>query len=356
MQFFDDKQEVMDVVITPFGKYLLSRGQFKPEYYGFFDEGILYDSQWVTGSTTKEVQNEIEGRIQEQTPRIKQPSTRTGVATSIDIRNNLIRANITPFSSASYLAQDTDSQKIYNQEALQITGDKFDFLETPLGRSAQDSFHLPAWNISMLRGTVTGSQGFLLLPSSSTQNIPQIDINLNYKVYVSQIGAMDDWTTEDVTVDYGNTTFPVPSLATIANPDVGDVFPPGTVESIASQIYGDGTYFSIENGKIILEITEENVDFKKENFDIQVFMSSSAASHPLGDQRFFTNNILDPEIDSVEKYLTIRTDKEIDDARVTPSSMIQGNSLVTDSSTTNVISTREFLVRDLYDPEPDVCE
>jgi len=367
MQFFDNKQEVMDVIITPFGKYLMSQGRFKPEFYAFFDDDILYDSQWVTGSTNIEIQNEIAGRIQKNTPRIKQPSVYTGVETSINTRNDIIRTAIGSSSAAAsnHLVQDTNEHKIYNQDILQPYGDRFKFLNKPMGRSAQSSQYLPAWNISMMRGEISSSQGYLISSSSVErgsggfiENIPQININLNYKVYVSDIGSENQWATDNITVDYGNQTFPVPDMSAIANTDASDVFPPGTVQSIASEIFNDGTYFSIQNGKIILDIMEENVNFKKENFDVQVFISSSAFPGLNGEpqQLAFTNDVYNVQLDEVERYLSINVDKGINDARITRSSIGKSNSLTTDSATTNVISTREFLIRDLYDPEEEICE
>ena len=44
MTFFNKKQEVLDIELTPYGELLLSEGVFKPEYYAFFDDNILYDS------------------------------------------------------------------------------------------------------------------------------------------------------------------------------------------------------------------------------------------------------------------------------------------------------------------------
>ena len=362
MQFFDDKQEVMDVVITPFGKHMLSQGRFRPEYYAFFDDDIIYDSRWVTGSTGEETQNDIEGRIQQRTPRVKQPSVYIGVETAVNLRNELIVAAIDamPHDSGSHMAQDTHSHKIYNQEELQFYGDKFDFLKQPLGRSEQSSKYLPAWNISMLRGEISSSSE-ALSSSQGIELIPQMDINLNYKVYVSEVGSEQQWTTENITVDYGNVTFPVPDLSTIAatGSEIDDVFPPGTVQNIASEVFGDGTYFSLQNGKIILEVTEKNVNFKKENFDVQVFQSSSVSTLDNSSglqQLFFTDDVSDLQTDDVERFLTIRVDKGINDARIRSIPIGQPTSLTTDSATTNVISTREFMVRDLYRPEEDICE
>ena len=48
MEFFDSKQEVIDVRLTQFGKRLLARGQFKPAFYQFFDDDILYNSEFFT--------------------------------------------------------------------------------------------------------------------------------------------------------------------------------------------------------------------------------------------------------------------------------------------------------------------
>ena len=339
------------------------KGRFKPEYYAFFDDDILYDARWIHDTSHVEVQNTIEERIQQGTPRIKQPAVHIGVETAINIRSDLVREAIygSPILlDGFYVAQDTHNHKIYNQEDLQIYGDRFDFLKSPLGRSAVSSDYMPAWNISMLTGEISSSLDYLELPGSSViDHIPQLDINLNYRIYVDSMGDEFTWTTENSTVDFGSTTFLTPcSDDDEETPHFYDDFPPALIEGIASQIYEDGTYFSMESGKIILEISEENVLFKKENFDIQVFVSSSVFPSFRGapQQLFFTNNNSTPLDDDIEKYLTIRVDKGIDDARITHASIGKANSLTTDSATTNVISTREFLIRDLYDPEEDICE
>lgn len=355
MQFFDDKQDVMDVILTPFGKHLLSQGRFRPEFYAFFDDDILYDSQWITGSTTAEVQNDIEGRIQQNTPRIKPLSVYTGVETSVNIRNKIIRQAIddSPLDPNGYVVQDSTNHKIYNQEILQIHGDKFDFLSKPLGRSAQSSQYLPAWNVSMLQGQISSSQQYVSA-SNGIEKIPQLDITLNYKVYVSEQGP--EWLATNPTVAFSNTTF---AAGATAQPQEGDGgLPTNEIQDVASIIFDDGTYFSLQNGKIILEITEENVNFKKENFDIQVFVSGAMFDGADGEpqQLFFSNDLANMQNDEVEKYLTIRADKAINDARITGTPVGDLNQLTTDASTTNVVSTREFLIRDLYNPEEDICD
>ncbi len=358
MEFFDDKQEVMEVILTPFGKHLLSQGRFLPEFYAFFDSDILYDGEWAPGSPGAEVQNDIRGRIQENTPRVKSPSVYTSVETSINIRNELVREAISdmPFDSGSYMAQDTNNHKIYNQETLQQYGDKFEFLQKPLGRSQQSSDYLPAWNISMMKGEISQSADYVTSSLGIVEHVPQLDITLNYKVYVNEAGTEYSWASSNPTVDYGNTTFPVPG--DFETTDVSDVFPAATIQDIASVVYEDGTYLSIQNGKILIDITEENVDYKKENFDIQVFVSGSTFDAGPGNpqQLFFASNLTQVGSDDVDKYLTLRMDGDISDPRITKQNLASLNKLSADQFTTEKISTREFLIRDLYDPEEDICD
>mgnify|MGYP003629429231 FL=1 len=358
MQFFDDKEDVMDVILTPFGKHLLSQGRLDPTYYAFYDDDILYDSGWASGSN--EVQNNIETRIQNDTPRSKQQSVFSGVETSVKIRNDLIRQALTASGyteTTIYVAQDTENNKIYNQEALQQTGDRFDFMNLPLGRSGINSKRLPAWNLSMLKGEISGSSGSVSTTSGFEQ-IPQMNITMKYKIYVDEMGnTQPALTSNSTTVAYSNTIFPTPETTPPLN--VSGEISPDQFTEIASLIFDDGTYFSIENGKIIIDLLEENVDFKKENFDIQVFLSGAAFDGNNGEplQLYYKADEFAPsQNDDVEKYLTIRTDKQISDSRITFSNLKTATGLVTDSSTTNVISTREFLIKDLYGPEEDICD
>jgi len=57
VEFFDKKEEVLDIELTQFGRHLLSKGKFNPKYYSFFDDNILYNSQRASFS---EKQNEAE--------------------------------------------------------------------------------------------------------------------------------------------------------------------------------------------------------------------------------------------------------------------------------------------------------
>ena len=88
MEFFDRKEEVLDLELTQYGKYLLSIGKLKPAYYAFYDDDINYDTQYqgdppaldhtAVSSGPTENQKDTESRIKE-TPRIKVPKGSVGI-------------------------------------------------------------------------------------------------------------------------------------------------------------------------------------------------------------------------------------------------------------------------------------
>ena len=68
MEFFNKKEDVIDLQLTQYGRFLMSKGTFKPVYYSFFDDNVLYDA---AAGGLGEPQNNSENRIRE-TP-IMQP-------------------------------------------------------------------------------------------------------------------------------------------------------------------------------------------------------------------------------------------------------------------------------------------
>tara|TARA_R110000737_G_scaffold187497_2_gene210046 strand:- start:46 stop:951 length:906 start_codon:yes stop_codon:yes gene_type:complete len=65
--FINRKEQVLDIELTSYGKYLSSVGKFKPKYYAFYDNDIIYDG---TYAGIAESQNDITERIK-TTPRTK---------------------------------------------------------------------------------------------------------------------------------------------------------------------------------------------------------------------------------------------------------------------------------------------
>jgi len=68
MEFFNRKEEVLEVIMTQKGKELFAKGNFSPTHYSFHDSDITYDND------NSEIQNSITERINE-TPTLKAPTT-----------------------------------------------------------------------------------------------------------------------------------------------------------------------------------------------------------------------------------------------------------------------------------------
>ncbi len=89
MTFFNKKEDVIDIKLTQFGKALLARGFFKPVYYRFFDDDILYN---VEAAGLNESQNDSEERILKSTPKMKTQHLTYGVETKFDIETEKINS------------------------------------------------------------------------------------------------------------------------------------------------------------------------------------------------------------------------------------------------------------------------
>tara|TARA_R100001594_G_scaffold147725_1_gene201275 strand:+ start:500 stop:2071 length:1572 start_codon:yes stop_codon:yes gene_type:complete len=60
-KFLNKKEQVYDLKLTTYGHYLLSNGTFRPAYYGFFDDNIIYDQQYVNGSNAVATWTQVTG-------------------------------------------------------------------------------------------------------------------------------------------------------------------------------------------------------------------------------------------------------------------------------------------------------
>ena len=81
MTFFNKKEDVISIELTPHGRKLLSKGKLKPAYYAFFDDDILYDSQ--RGGFT-ETNSETKARIISETPSMRPQTNYKGVESKIE--------------------------------------------------------------------------------------------------------------------------------------------------------------------------------------------------------------------------------------------------------------------------------
>ena len=90
MEFFNKKEDVLEIKLTQYGKYLLSRGKFKPHYYAFFDDDVLYDG---ARAGIVEDNNDIEPRIQENTPSLRVQTSFTDLERRVMLQTHDLSPN-----------------------------------------------------------------------------------------------------------------------------------------------------------------------------------------------------------------------------------------------------------------------
>jgi hypothetical protein len=297
--FFDKKEEVISLELTQHGKWLLQEGKLQPEYYAFYDDDILYDTKYA-GYT--ELQNQSQVRILEDTPTVKAQYARHGIETSV-------AKSITEIRS-----------KNGSSEAMPHTIEKIYAASAPMGTSEYNSLYAPSWNISVLDSKIETTSKYL---SSSYEIIRVPQLNIETPLYFAKVvqGDLSDITREQCEPSSpGDTPAPDQPNLNIIN----DV-------NITSQQFLDGTYMTIEQNNIVLQVDEINSLFTNENFDIEVFLVAAAtdvAPEQLTPLSFIQkpdniiNGILvdlpeqqDPKItpSNVEYYLDILIDKELPD-------------------------------------------
>jgi len=235
MSFFDKKEEVIEIQLTQYGKHLLSRGKFLPKMYAFFDDDILYDSEYAG---LEEEQKEIQDRIENQTARLKTQYVFSS------------REKEVHRLTAALVSGKADPQ----DRIIQPTADRHYALSAPLGSSALGINKAPAWKINFLTGEAEERVDFIK-GAMPTMKIPQLKLKpVCYKTRI----VMGDEPDED----------------TSDTAQVGDIYGAGSQGSFESTLvaYSDGSYVSIQENHALIDVRELNSEFMNENFDIEVFL------------------------------------------------------------------------------------
>jgi len=147
MEFFNRKEEVIDIQLTQYGKHLLSKGKFKPTFYAFYDDDILYNTHF--GGFGEE-QRASEDRIKE-TPRTKTQHNYSNRDTGVKSVNKSLCDDDMPM-----------------HEKTQTTAEKNYSMGIPLGTSALGESKAPAWSVVFLNGTLSGSSEYIKAERETT--------------------------------------------------------------------------------------------------------------------------------------------------------------------------------------------
>ena len=286
--FFNKKQDVMDIQLTQYGKVRYSQGDFNPRYYSFYDTDITYDGAYI-GET--EIQNEIVTRIKDAVstkPIYKFVSSQVNSRILSDLYKKAVGGtNCSDGQIAGYKPE--IENHIYKK---------------PLGNTDLLKDKAPAWHVRPIGESVAISGSIVYQGSGSTY-----DSNNNGEViwYDQMIPLLN------FQADY------------IFNYD-GDTVAESQIVSIESE------------QKILLQIEEKNVVSKRMgNFEIEVYIKSDPKMTEWVQLKFVNRDLVGEENiisllnegedelsenfprltrDMVEYWLDLRVDDEIIDRSI----------------------------------------
>lgn len=273
MSFFDKKEEVISIELTPYGRNLLSLGKLRPSYYAFFDDDVLYNIEAAGGSET-----------------------------SADIKTRIL--NETPYLKPNYLFKNLDENIRRNEAYLQIeqirypsSDNKLYFLQKPLGTCKETSKESPAFKTTFIRNSSSAGNKFITGAEGGDQQIAQVDVEFDYTLSIKNQNKQ------------ANTT------------GVNFVKP-----EFRSTVFSDGSYVNIEFEKMIVQLLEDNGFNLTDSFEIEVFKQDFADTTKYDQLKFLPKQkkiiddllvddinvgLVDVTPEYVEYYFDLLVDKEI---------------------------------------------
>jgi hypothetical protein len=338
MAIFDSKQEILDIKLTFHGRNKLANGVFRPFYYAFFDDGVLYDAAYASGSDTPN--GGADERIRTQTPYLKTQSSLLGseVKLSTENVNQDVVSKIT-----SYETENLVKYPLGNSKLGEVTGSYLDF-------------------------KMLGGRAYIT-------NVATTGSLYKFK-------GKEAFDLKDPKLEIGDLKF-VPRFRNIPSQDLTtppqNIDPDSSVPPSVSPILEDGRYINVEIDDLLLSLSEEKTVPSMKNFDISVYkINTNNEGSEEYEELTFANQTIDlvdengflrdpaevrqagrVEVTSknVEYYFRISADEEIDPLllsnRVPRDAM--GNPIIDDPliKTFSVDRTRaRFDTTNKYDGDP----
>lgn len=150
MEFFNRKEEVIDIKLTQYGKKKYAEGKFRPKFYSFGDEDIIYDFSY---SGASEPEHSASVRIKDSV-RIKLPSSLLGIDSTIE---NTVETQ-------------QDIEKYYSH-TKKITN------------SDPNTDYAPSWKVKSYCGKISTHSQQKEIEGREPVNIPQLTLeNLKYNL------------------------------------------------------------------------------------------------------------------------------------------------------------------------------
>ena len=265
MTFFNKKEDVLKIELTPHGRKLLSQGKLKPAFYAFLDDDILYDAAQGGAS---ENNTQMKNRILLETPYMKPQTNYKGIDTS---------------------KSDDDNK---TEQAI--------YLQQKIGTNNTAETRAASWSVTTLLNEIDSTEIALSGSTTVTQPIPQLEMTLNYTMSLGNVNDSE-----------------ISNNGLLFNRDLPTLVKP------------DGSFVDIKEEQILLNILEKNGFFHKESYEIEVYLYEQDESTLDRKLKFYEpdqqikNNMLVEQPDTsadmpedltknyVEYYMDILVDKEI---------------------------------------------
>lgn len=230
MSFFNKKEEVISIELTPYGKSLLAKGEFKPEYYEFYDDDILYDSEY---GGQNEQQNEIQQRIKDCS-RLKPFYSFEGA----DKRMKLFKKRKEEGEDDNPVLEKRKNLSMYS---------------LPLATMSDKKDLYPAVTMRILNGEIETTQ----LTGSNTGLSYAKQFNLKNKEYLIEIRETQG-IDEDINYE-------------LENPEQLITRSPSTAEKIQTQANSLPVDVIKKEDYILIDISEIETELRNDNFEISMY-------------------------------------------------------------------------------------
>tara|TARA_R110000822_G_scaffold28392_2_gene84449 strand:- start:302 stop:1132 length:831 start_codon:yes stop_codon:yes gene_type:complete len=258
VSFINKKERVIQIELTQFGKKLLSKGNFKPQFYQFFDDDIIYDNEY---GGTEDAINGAQDRIKDAI-RLEPQYLRSGIETRFDQESKEIEMGV-----KDIFQQLRQSQNANEERKL---------LAFPLGTMNLATQEIPMFKLRSYDTPIKNEEIAYLTQSGEHAKIPQIDLNPTYSLNIDTTQA-----TGDLGQLYDSETFSVD-------------FSQDKIEFL------DGSFLETSPENVTISLEESSVKYTKENFEIEIYEVLQGGDLVRID-----------EIEKILKYFDIKTDGSV---------------------------------------------
>ena len=265
MTYFNKKEDVYHIELTPHGRYLLSIGKLNFKSYAFFDDDVIYDGNHQSIS---EGQNDIKTRIQSNTPYMKPNGNYYSVETNFNTM---------------------ESEQVYlENERKQIKFESYHYMKDSIGTNEYTNNKGTNYKIDFLKNEIT-SFSKTFSPSDTyggqISHIPQINFEIEYLTRRDNVSQNQSSTRSGL----DNVRF--------------------------STIFDDGSYVNVLEEDAIIQIQELNSENLSENFRLEVFIEDSQTDPRFGKYKYYRPLIFRNTLHKIVDGMLL-SDEEIEEQQI----------------------------------------